>query len=261
MADFKRWSDDSVAVLGNDQLGADDIFRITTSFVEFSDYFRPLLADRRADPREDFIGTLVAADDDEWPITDEVRLALISSMLGAGNETSTKMLGSGALLLARNPALADRLRAAPSPIPEFVEEVIRTHSPVQGLYRTARYDTALGGVSVVAGSALWVLYAAANRTPSEFVHPDQVDMDRPNIRAHLGFGKGAHFCPGASLARLIGQVGFDTLLKRLPNWSIDMPAGGVTYERSYVLHGPKQLWITFAPSPMLASPTDGGARL
>jgi cytochrome P450 len=169
LVDFKRWLDHFVAPVGNDRLTEDDILEITRSSVEFTRYFRDLLEERRREPRDDFLTLLNGTEDPEEDVTEASRLSYIAQLLAAGNETSTKMLADGAARLARDHALADSLRASPELIPSFVEEILRLSTPVQGLYRTARYDTEVAGVPIPGGSRVVVWYAAANRDRDPFV--------------------------------------------------------------------------------------------
>jgi cytochrome P450 len=232
--------------MGNDDFSPADVVEHTRCNVEFSEYFRPLMAKRRADPKDDFVTKVAQAEDEKYHLTDEKRLAIISQMLNAGHETSSKTMAEGVARLAADPALADRLRAHPEEVAQFVEEVLRLASPTQGLYRTVGQDTTLGGVELPAGAPLLILYASANRTESVFPHPDEVDIDRSNVTSHLSFGKGKHFCPGAALARVVVRTGLTTLLRRMPQWSIAEHAGGEAFNRSYLLHGRNELWIRFA---------------
>jgi cytochrome P450 len=243
LADFKRWSDHFVAPIGNDRLTEDDILEITRSSVDFTRYFQALLEDRRRDPQDDFITLLNGTEDQEEDVSEASRLSYIAQLLGAGNETSTKMIAEGAARLARDHALADSLRESPELIPSFVEEVLRLSSPVQGLYRTARHDTEVAGVPIPAGSQVVAWYAAANRDADAFPEPGEVDLERENIRKHIAFGKGKHHCVGASLARAEGVIAFDVLLERLPNWTIADELGGEAFERSYLLRGHRELWL------------------
>jgi cytochrome P450 len=241
LADFKRWSDHFVAPIGNDRLSEEDILEMTRSSVEFTRYFLALLDERRREPRDDFLTLLT--DDPEEDVTEASRLSYIAQLLGAGNETSTKMIAAGAAILARDRVLAAELREEHERIPAFVEEVVRLSTPVQGLYRTARGDTELGGIPIPAGSHLVVWYAGGNRDPDVFPQPDDVDLDRENIRRHIAFGRGRHHCVGAPLGRAEGVVAFETLLERLPSWRIADDLGGEVFERSYLLRGHRHLWI------------------
>jgi cytochrome P450 len=243
LAEFKRWSDHLVAPIGNDHLTEDDILEIVRSSVEFTQYFRALLEERRADPQDDFITLLNGTEDPDEDVSEASRLSYIAQLLAAGNETSTKMIAAGAALLARDHALAASLRESPALIPSFVEEILRLSSPLQGLYRTARYDTEVAGVPMPAGSHVVVWYSAANRDAGTFPEPGLVDLGRENVRKHVAFGKGKHHCVGAPLARAEGVIAFEVLLERLPNWTIADELGGETFERSYLLRGHRQLWL------------------
>jgi len=243
LAEFKRWSDHLVAPIGNDRLTEHDILEIVRSSVEFTRYFRGLLEERRGAPRDDFITLLNGTEDPEEDVSEASRLSYIAQLLAAGNETSTKMIAEGAALLARDHALADSLRESPALVPSFVEEVLRLSSPLQGLYRTARYDTEVAGVPIPAGSHAVVWYTAANRDADAFPEPGKVDLGRENVRKHVAFGKGKHHCVGAPLARAEGVIAFEVLLERLPNWTIADELGGETFERSYLLRGHRRLWL------------------
>ncbi|MGY1815312.1 cytochrome P450 [Blastococcus sp. SYSU D00820] len=243
--DFLRWAVHANRHLGNDSFTPEHVVEHTRSNVEFAEYFRPVMAARREDPRDDFVTKVVQTDDETSHLDDQKRLALISQMLNAGHETTSKTLAEAVARLAADPALAARLRAEPERVPEFVEEVLRLASPTQGLYRTVAEDTTLGGTDLPAGAPLLVLYASANRTEEVFPDPDEVDVDRPNLTSHLAFGKGRHFCPGAPLARVVLRVGLTAMLRELPPWSVDQEAGGEVFHPSYLLHGRTQLWLRF----------------
>jgi cytochrome P450 len=248
--DFLRWSVHANAQMGNDTFDAQDVVEHTRCNVEFSEYFRPLMAARRDDPRDDFVTKVVQAGDDEYHLNDEKRLAIISQMLNAGHETSSKTMAEAVALLARDPSLAARLRAEPDRIPVLVEEALRLASPTQGLYRTVAVDTMIGGVDLPAGAPVLVLYSSANRTASHFPNPDDADVDRTNAASHLAFGRGKHFCPGAALARVVVRVGVATLLERMPEWSMateaDVADEVEVFNPSYLLHGRNTLWVRFA---------------
>jgi len=254
--DFLRWSVHANSHMGNDYFDAHHVLDHTRSNVEFSEYFRPLLAERRLDPRDDFVTKVALAGDEEFHLNEERRLAIISQMLNAGHETSSKTMAEGVARLAEDPELAARLRAHPEEIGTFVEEILRLTAPTQGLYRTVAEHTTLGGVDLPAGSPLLVLYASANRTEDVFPEPDEVDIDRANAAAHLSFGKGRHFCPGAALARVVIRAGLTSLLDRMPPWTVAEDAGGAAFNRSYLLHGRNALWVRFDATPERMSRTD-----
>jgi cytochrome P450 len=243
LPEFKRWSDHLVAPIGNDRLTEHDILEIVRSTVEFTQYFRGLLEERLSNPQDDFITLLNGTEDPEEDVSEASRLSYIAQLLAAGNETSTKMIADGAARLAHDHALADLLRESPALIPSFVEEVLRISSPLQGLYRTARADTEVGGVPIPAGAHVVVWYAAANRDAAMFPEPGEIDLARENIRKHVAFGKGKHHCVGAPLARAEGVIAFEVMLDRLPNWTIAEELGDKAFERSYLLRGHRRLPI------------------
>lgn len=135
-------------------------------------------------------------------------------MFGAGGESTAALIGSALRLLAESPALADRLRGAPELIPRFVEETVRLEPPFKFHYRAVRRPCALGGVSLEPGDRLMLLWAAANRDPAVFDTPDAMQLDRRHPKHHMGFGRGAHFCIGAPLARLEARIVVEQMLAR-----------------------------------------------
>jgi cytochrome P450 len=245
LADFKRWSDDMVFATGNDRTTSQDVVRMTRSLVEMDQFLRSVINERRAHPQDDFATLLANAesDDPDEPLGDEERVAMIAIMVAAGNETTTKMIASGLSLLGHQPEVANTLRSDPSKIPAFVEETLRLETPFQGIYRIVRVDTELGGVQLPAGAPIWVLYSAANRSADTF--PDQalVNLNRPNVREHVAFGHGIHYCVGAPLARIEGALAFSGLLERVYPWRIESEE----MQPSYILHGHRLLDVTFSP--------------
>ncbi len=135
-------------------------------------------------------------------------------MFGAGGESTAALIGSAARLLAVDPALADELRTHPGLISRYVEEVVRLESPFKFHYRVVTRSCELGGVRLESGDRLMLLWAAANRDPAHFEDPDALRLDRRHSKQHLGFGRGAHFCIGAPLARLEARVMMEELLAR-----------------------------------------------
>lgn len=245
---FKQWSDDFVAIIGNHAMSREQLRSLLRSQNEFFDYFAQKITDRRAKPSADLISDLVEATIDDEPLTDDEILAMLNQFLVAGNETTTKLIASSVRLLFEQPVRMDRLRDDPSQIAGFVEEALRLEPPVQGLYRTAVVDAEVGGVPINAGDHLMLVYAAGNRDADRFTEPACLDPNRPHLMSHLAFGTGEHFCLGAALARAEGRIAIEVLLDRLDDLR---PADGVDidhldYEASYVLHGIRQLPVVFA---------------
>lgn len=245
---FKRWSDDFVAIIGNHAMSRDQLRSLLVSQNEFFVYFGEKIAERRAEPGADLISDLVEATIDDEPLRDEEILAMLNQFLVAGNETTTKLIASSVRLLFERPSLMETLRDDPSQLAGFVEEALRLEPPVQGLYRTAVVDAEVGGVPIKSGDHLMLLYAAGNRDADRFAEPTCLDPNRPHLMSHLAFGTGEHFCLGAALARAEGRIAIEVLLDRLDDLR---PADGVDidrldYEASYVLHGIRQLPVAFS---------------
>jgi cytochrome P450 len=242
---FKRWSDDFVVAIGNHLLSKERLAAMLRSQVEFAAYFRQKIEERRADPRDDLISDVVTAQvEGAEPLTELEMLGMFSQFLVAGNETTTKLLGSTMLLLLNDPEMHARVRADRAQIPELVEEALRLEAPVQGLFRVADRETTLGGVRIPPGSSLWLHYASANRDDAQFADADLIVLNRENARAHLSFGQGVHYCLGAALSRAEARIGFEAVFDRLEDIAL-APGARLEYEASYVLHGLKELPLTF----------------
>ena len=142
-------------------------------------------------------------------------------LVGAGGESTASLVGSAVRVLAERPELAQALRHEPRRIPRFVEEAVRLESPFRGHYRVVRRPSELGGVKLVPGDRLFLLWASANRDAARFERPDEIDLGRRHPRDHLGFGRGIHFCVGAPLARLEARVVLEELLSRTQHLALD----------------------------------------
>ena len=190
---------------------------VAEQVVEFQAYIQEWVDVKRSDPDDDVLSSLVAATyAGERPLTDPEIISIIDHLYIGGNETTTFALTSALWILLREPGLYERVLADRSLIAAFVEEALRLESPTQGLYRRVASDTELGGVQLPAGSTVHIRYAAANRDPAMFPHPEQVDLERPNLRRHMAFSLGEHHCPGEGLSRLEQRVALTSVLERLP---------------------------------------------
>ncbi len=171
---------------------------------------------------------------------------ILATLLAAGGESTTSLLGAGVRLLAEDRDLQDRLRSDPTLIPAFVEEACRVESPFRGHYRRVVTDTTLGGVSLPAGSRLVLAWPAANR--SDELGGAQIDIDRPNPRQHVGFGWGLHLCVGAPLARMEARVTFERLLALTESFAVESDAG-IEHHRSLMVRRLTALPLTLTPAP------------
>lgn len=194
-----------------------------TSLVLY-DMARELIALRRReplDPAEDPTSAMLAARIDGAPISDERVLGMVRQVLVVGIVAPMVMMGSIGVHLSRHPELQAELRARPERLAAAVEEFLRLYTPYRGFARTAREDVTLGGRCIRAGEPIALLYASANRDEAVFPHSDRFEFDRPNIRDHLAFGRGAHYCAGAALARLELRVMLAELLQATRHFALD----------------------------------------
>ncbi|HUZ12550.1 MAG TPA: cytochrome P450 [Caulobacteraceae bacterium] len=213
---LKSWSADFAEMLGNFQHNPDRVGRVQRSLAQMVRYFTSAVLDQERSARGGLIQLLTdAADEGARLSQDEVVANVIVTMVG-GQETTTNLIGNGLLTLLRNPGELARLRTDASIIEPAVEELLRYESPSQHTARLAPEDMVLGDKRIRKKDAVMAVMAAANRDPARFPEPDRLDLTRSNNR-HVAFGWAAHFCFGAPLARIEGQIAFATLLARLPN--------------------------------------------
>ena len=187
---------------------------------ESAAYLAQELGAASPDPAAGIVGAVRRGVDD-GKLTPEEAVSTLVILLGAGGESTGALVGNSVRVLAEHQDIQSALRADPSKIPVFVEEVLRFESPFRGHYRMARRDAELGGVTIPAGSLVYLLWAAANRDPAEFDDPDTFRLDRPTPRGHLGFGRGIHFCVGAPLARMEARIAVEMLLDRTHTFTLD----------------------------------------
>ena len=217
---LKEWSQDFAEMLGNFQHNPDRFPRVLRSVEHLCTYFRAAMQEQKAHPRAGLIQAFMAAEVEGTRFSEEEIIAnLIVTMVG-GQETTTNLIGNGVLTLLRHPDALQQLRADPTLIPSAVEELLRYESPSQHTARLAPADTELGGKRIRKRDAVIAVMAAGNRDPQRFPEPDRLDITRKDNR-HLAFGWAAHFCFGAALARLEGQIAFERILARLPHLMMD----------------------------------------
>lgn len=187
------------------------------------EYFTAFLAERRAHPRDDLMTALVQAEVDGEYLSEEELLGFCLLLLVAGHETTTNLLSNSAVVLAQHPDVRQQLADDPELVPAAVEELLRFDSPVQGLARTLTAPVELHGESMQTGDTVLLLFGSANRDDHAFPHADRFDVNRHPER-QVAFGRGIHFCLGASLARLEARIALQTLLARRPDWDVDLDA-------------------------------------
>jgi cytochrome P450 len=246
LARFKRWSDDIVMPVGNHSPSLEQIRGFVISTREFTDYFLAEIAERKKQPREDLLSDIANAEIDGEALTDDEQLGMLQQFLVAGNETTTTLIANMIRHLAEDPALQARVRNDPAEVEVLVEEMLRLEAPVGGLFRQAKVDVEIGGTTVRAGEHLWIVFASANRDGCKFDQPDRVDLDRTNVKEHLAFGNGEHFCPGAGLARTEARIAITRLLAEFEDLTL-APGNEFPFGDSFVLRGLTSLLVTATP--------------
>ena len=235
-AAFRQWSN---AVVASD--GEPGSFRAAGEAMYR--YFTGLVAAKRARPADDMVSALIVArgaseGGDSGDSLDERELiAMLFLLLVAGHETTTNLIASGTLALLTNPAELARLRSDPSLLPGAVEELLRYANPLN--HATDRFTlepVEIGGVTIPAREWVLCVTSAANRDPDRFGGPDRLDVGR-DAGGHVAFGHGIHFCLGAPLARLEGQVAFGALLARFPSLSLAVDPSSLRWRPSSLIHG------------------------
>jgi cytochrome P450 len=241
---FKQWGLDIARGLDSILLPPDSevLLRSAASRRALSDYFRELIAKRRASSREDLLSALIAAEEAGDKLSEEELLATCILLLVAGHETTVNLIGNGTLALLRHPDQLQRLREHPELISSAVEELLRYDGPVQRTARIPSEDVTIGGQTIAKGEMVMPFIGAADRDPAQFPDPDRLDIARADNR-HIAFGWGIHFCLGAPLARVEGQLAILTLVQRLPKLALatDTPE----YRQSLTLRGLTALPVTF----------------
>jgi pimeloyl-[acyl-carrier protein] synthase len=206
------------------------------------DYFSDLIPERRQTPRDDLLGLLIAAEEQGDRLSEGELLITCILLFVAGHETTVNLIGNGLLALLNHPDELAKLRADLTLLPGAVEELLRYDSPVQRTARITNTDVELDGRKIAKGSLVVTAIGAANRDPAHFPDPDRLDITRRDNR-HIAFGFGIHFCLGAPLARLEGQIAIDTLLRRMPG--LRLVTSAPEWRESSTLRGLKRLPVTF----------------
>jgi cytochrome P450 len=204
-------------------------------------YFNDLIAAKRRSPADDLISALVDARDSGDVLDERDLLAMLFLLLVAGHETTANLIATGTLALLTNPAEFARLRSQPELLPGAVEELLRYSNPLN--HATERFTlepTEIAGVTIPARSWVLCVTSSANRDPGRFADPDRLDVGR-DAGGHVAFGHGIHYCLGAPLARLEGEIAFGALLARFPDLSLAVDPATLRWRPSSLIHGLENL--------------------
>lgn len=222
--------------------------------VAMAGYFARYIAERQANPRADILSELAHAqfpDGTKPSMVDLIQLGVF--MFGAGQDTSAKLLGNSIRYITDVPGLQDKLRADPSLIPAFIDEVLRLEGSTKQTARLARRDTMIGDLHVKAGTKVLVAISAANRDPQRWDDPQEFLLSRPKIKEHVAFGRGKHVCAGAPLARVEVRVILEKFLEQTSNIDLDGSKHGprgnrsLDFEPTFIIRGLSELHVNLTP--------------
>jgi len=227
----------------SDQMSADpDRLK---KLADFAEYVRYLIEQKRQHPANDLISTLVEKTETGDKLSDPELIGMVSLLIFAGHETTSSLIGNGMLALLTNPDQLEKLRDNPALIPGAIEELLRFCGPaLTTVPRFVLEDVEFGNQVFRAGDIVNVVIGAANRDSAQFTDPEDLDVAR-QIERHMAFGHGVHYCLGAPLARLEGQIAFSTLLSHLPNIRLAADPSTLVWRGSMVLRGPASLPVAF----------------
>jgi len=237
---FKGWADDLLAFQGVNKPAVEILRRSQNAIVGIRAYLGELLKEKRRRPGEDLLSQLAAAESEGDKLSERELLNSCITLLVAGHETTTSLIGNGLYSLLRYSDQWQLLQENPSLLTSAMEEMLRYESPVARQPRLMKQDAEMGGKQLREGEMVFQMLNAANRDPAYFDDPDRFDIRRERNR-HIAFGLGIHFCVGATLARTEGQIVFSTLMERLPNIRL------VSGEPNWDLHKPNSRMLKTLP--------------
>lgn len=238
LARVKRLSDDMALFIGSSRMAQEKYDIAEAATREMADFFRGMIAARRAQPQADLLSELVALEDGADRLTEDELVASCILLLFAGHETTTNHIANGLLALLQFPGEMDKLRADAALAPAAVEELLRYDGPTNAQVRIVQQEHALHGKRLRPGERVFILLSAANRDPRAYAEPDRVDLARGGP-PHLAFGFGPHLCLGFPLARLEGQIALPAVLARWPR--LELTGAPLEWLNSMVFRGLKSL--------------------
>jgi cytochrome P450 len=241
-------------------LNSDDLMEQNQPLVIMGMYFAGYVQDRRKDPRADILSELANATYPDGSTPDALEIVRIATFLfGAGQDTSAKLLGNTMKFIVDEPGLQERLRKDPSLITALLEEVLRLEGSAKMTARLARRDTRIGSLNVPAGTRVMLALSAGNRDPRRFEDPAALILDRPKNKEHLAFGRGAHVCAGAPLARAEVRIILEKFLAQTSHIGLAEEKHGPTgnrnfdYDASFIIRGLSELQIKLTPAAGIVS--------
>jgi cytochrome P450 len=238
---FHRWTN-SMVVADASKLS---LLRAMPGVLALLRYVRKLVKKRRTDPRDDLASALVRAEEAGDQLSEDELVAMIVLLLIAGHETTVNLIGNATLALIEHPEQMDQLRRNPAMIQSAVEEMLRYDGPLaMATERFAGEDVSVSGVAIPRNALVFAVLGSANRDEQQFPNPDNLDLARADNK-HVAFGLGIHYCLGAPLARLEGQIAISTLLRRAPALRLAVPRDKLRWRRGFILRGLTALPVAF----------------
>jgi hypothetical protein len=239
--EFKTWSADLGRGLQIRTATPEVVRRGNAAAASLGEYFRALIDDRRASPRDGFLDDLIAAEYQGGSLSEDELLATVGLLFFAGHETTVNLMGNGLVAMLRAPSEWAALRADPALARTAVEEMLRFDTPVQRVSRVALDDVEVAGERILAGEMVEVIIAGANRDPAQFHAPDKFLIRRAE-GAHLSFAAGPHYCVGATLARVEAELAMATLARRCPD--LALATAELTFRPNVILRGLESIPVT-----------------
>ncbi len=208
-------------------------------------YLKKLVRERSLHPKDDLVSALVQAKEGDDKLSEDEIVSMIFILLSAGHETTLNLIGSGVLALLEHPDQIALLRREPGLIKNGIEELLRFVCPAEmATERYARQDISIAGTVIPRGELVMAVIGSANRDEAYFDNPDALDITREKNK-HLAFGQGIHYCVGAPLARLEGQIAISTLIERLPDLRLNVRPEQLRWRNSFILRGLEALPVAF----------------
>ena len=242
---FKKWSDDIVAFHSTGRPNVDTVKRSLQGLLEAKAWLSGLIAECRQYPKGDLLSGLVAVEERGDMLNETELLSTCITLIAAGHETTTGLIGNGLLALLLHPDQMQKLRDDPTLITTAVKEFLRYDTSFQRAWRLTAEDAEIGGKLIPKGQTVSLMLGAANRDPARFSDPDRLDITRTPNR-HVAFGQSVHACLGAPLARREGEIAFTTLLRRFPKLRLAESTGTIAWQPNNTFHNLKSLSGTFA---------------
>jgi cytochrome P450 len=238
---FRQWS--NILISGFGQGVPEPAF--VDAAQKFYDYLLDLVIARKAKPTGDMISDLVAVEEQGQRLNQDELISMIWLLIVAGHETTVNLIGNGVLALLQNPEQLAKLKQDPTLITSAVEEFLRYNGPVEtSTLRFASEDILIGGQLIPKGEMVLVVIASADHDANQFSEPEKLDIVRANNR-HVAFGHGIHFCIGAPLARLEGQIAINTLLQRKPDLHLATEVADLLWRSGTLIRGVRTLPVAF----------------